>query len=834
MGKQLLSIPSFTAGEMSDSMQGRTDFAKYFSAASRLENFVVLPHGPITRRPGTYFVSEVKTSSNKTRLIPFTFSTEQTYILEFGNQYIRFYKDNGQITSGGSAYEISSPYTTAQLFDLKFAQSADIMYLTHESHPVKKLSRTGHTSWSLADVDFTDGPYLDPNTSTTTVTPSGTSGNITITASSSIFVSTDVDRFINFSNGNATITAFSSGTSVSATVNKNFDNTNAVENWKLGAFSTTTGFPRCVSFFEQRLVFAGTSTQPQTMFFSKSGDYENMTGGTNDDDAMVYTIASNQVNAIQAMKATRTLIVMTTGGEYAVSSGASQDAITPTNINIRKQSNYGSAGVDALSIGNATIFLQRAKRKIRELAYNFDTDGYTAPDLTILADHVSVGGFTDMAYQQEPYSIVWAVRADGQLAGLTYNRLENVVAWHRHIFGGKSDTGKTVKQQKISFTANSTTVSTANNTITLTGHGLSTADQVYYYAASNVIGGLSNSKVYYVIAVDANTIKLATSTSNATAGTAISLTSAPGSNTSQFIYQGVNINNNILFISSHGFKTGEHIFYENSGTAISGLAKNTKYFVEKIDDNQIQLYSDELRGSVVNLTSAHSSEQTDKILTHAKVESVATIDGDGDEDQVYVVINRYINGSTKRYVEYFTPFEFNKDLTAFHFLDSGLTYTGGETSTLSGLTHLEGEVVHIIGEGSVQNSKTVSSGSINLDVAIEEAQVGLLYSSDLQTMRLDEGYTETTQTKTVRVFDLSVRFQDTVGASVGPTPDNLTNIDFRDSGASMDLPVPLFTGDKQIEFDAGHGVEGLIYVKQPQALPMTILGIYPRLETESV
>ena len=834
MGKQLLSIPSFTAGEMSDSMQGRTDFAKYFSAASRIENFVVLPHGPITRRPGTYFVAEVKTSSAKTRLIPFSFSTEQTYVLEFGNQYIRFYKDDGQITSGGSAYEIASPYTTAQLFDLKFAQSADVMYVCNENHPVKKLSRTGHTSWTLADVDFTDGPYLDSNTSSTTMTPSGTTGSITITASSSAFVSTDVNRFINFSNGYAKITAFTSATVVSATVEDDFDNTTAVTDWKLGAFSTTTGHPRCVSFFEQRLVFAGTSNQPQTMFFSKSGDYENMTSGTNDDDAMIYTIASNQVNAIQALKATRTLIVMTTGGEYAVSSGAAQDAITPTNINIRKQSNYGSSGVDALSIGNATIFLQRARRKIRELAYNFDTDGYTAPDLTILADHISESGLTDMSYQQEPYSVVWAVRTDGQMAGLTYNRLENVVAWHRHIFGGKSDTGKTVKQQKISFTANSTNVNTTSNQITITGHGLTTGDQVYYYAASNKIGGLSNSKVYYVISVDANNIKLAKSSSDATAGTAISLTSAPGSNTTQFIYQGVNINNNILFVSAHGFKSGNHIFYKNSGTAISGLSENTKYFVEKIDDNQIQLYTDEARETVVNLTSAHSSEQTDKILTHAKVESVACIDGDGEEDQVWVIVQRYINGATKRYVEYFTPFEFNQDLTAFHYLDSGLNYIGGETSTLSGLTHLEGEVVDIIGEGSVQNSKTVSSGSINLDTAIEEASVGLLYTSDLRTMRLDEGYTETTQTKTVRVFDLSVRFQNTVGASVGPSSDNLTTIDFRDSGASMDLPVPLFTGDKQVEFDAGHGVEGLIYVKQPQALPMTILGIYPRLETESV
>ena len=116
MGKQLLSIPSFTAGEMSSSMQGRTDFQKYFNAATRIENFVVLPHGPVARRPGTYFAAEVKTSTQKTRLIPFTFSTTQTYILEFGNGYIRFYKDDGQIQSGGSAYEISSPYLEAELF----------------------------------------------------------------------------------------------------------------------------------------------------------------------------------------------------------------------------------------------------------------------------------------------------------------------------------------------------------------------------------------------------------------------------------------------------------------------------------------------------------------------------------------------------------------------------------------------------------------------------------------------------------------------------------------------------------------------------------------------
>ena len=177
MGKQLLAVPSFTAGELSSSMEGRTDFAKYFSGCTRIENFVVLPHGPVMRRPGTYYVSEVKTSSNKTRLAPFTFSTEQTYILEFGDQYLRFYKDDGQITSSGSAYEISTPYTSAQVFDLKFAQSADVMYICHESHAVRKLSRTGHTSWTLTEVEFTDGPYLDTNITSVTMTPGATAGS---------------------------------------------------------------------------------------------------------------------------------------------------------------------------------------------------------------------------------------------------------------------------------------------------------------------------------------------------------------------------------------------------------------------------------------------------------------------------------------------------------------------------------------------------------------------------------------------------------------------------------------------------------------------------------
>ena len=445
MPRTTLALTSFVSGELGPKLDGRTDFDKYNSGCKKLENFLVHPQGAATRRVGTQFISEVKDSTKKTRLIPFEFSTEQTYILEFGDQYIRFYKDKGQIQSGGSAYEISSPYLEAELFEIKFAQSADVMYICHPNHDVRKLSRTGHTSWTLSQIEFTDGPYLSTNTTSTTMTPSATTGSgITITASANTFASTDVDRLIRFSNGYAKITGFNSATEVDADVKDDFDNTTATSDWKLGSFSDTTGHPSCVSFFEQRLVFAGTTNEPQTLYFSKAGDYENMTTGVNADDAMVYTIASNQVNRIRYLKSQRTLIVGTTGGEFTVSADGTDAAITPTNITIKRQSAYGSADVDAQAAGNSILFLQKAKRKIRELQYNFDVDGYVAADLTILNDAVTTSGINEMAYQQEPDSILWCVRDDGVLAGLTYQRGENVIAWHKHIFGGSFSSGDAV------------------------------------------------------------------------------------------------------------------------------------------------------------------------------------------------------------------------------------------------------------------------------------------------------------------------------------------------------------------------------------------------------
>jgi hypothetical protein len=672
MARVAVQLTNFTGGELSPRLDGRNDLTKYASGCKTLENMIVYPHGSAARRPGTQFVAEVKDSTKKTRLIPFEFSTTQTYMLEFGNQYIRFYKDNGVILSGGSPYEIVSPYLEAELFEIKFAQSADVMYICHPNHAVRKLSRTGHTAWTLTEVNFTNGPYLDNNITTTTFTISahtvGAGRTLTASAITGInsdtgFQTTDVGRLVQFRDGHGKITARTSTTVVTIEILTDMGSSSSSTDWSLGAFSNTTGHATCVTFFEQRLVFAGTKSQPQTLFFSKSGDYENMDenrGGTvADDDAIIYTIASNQVNAIRFMTATRTLIVGTAGGEFAVSGGGTDIAITPTNILIKKQSNHGAANLDAIAVGNVTLFLQRAKRKIRELAYNFDVDGYLAPDMTILAEHISESGITQMAYQQEPNQIIWCVRTDGQLIALTYQREQQVVAWHRHIFGGSFSTGDAV------------------------------------------------------------------------------------------------------------------------------------------------------------------------------CESVAALPTDDNEYQIWVIIKRTINGVTKRYVEYLHTFDFDEtDNTDFNFLDSQLSYSGSPVTSISGLSHLEGQTVAILADGATHPRKTVTSGSISLDRSASKVKVGLPYTSLLQTMRLDAGSQDgTSQGKTKRIFDITLRIYESIGIEVGPDLNNMERIPFRSSATLMDQAIPVFTGDKEIEFRGNYETDGYVYVRQDQPLPLTILSLYPRLVT---
>ena len=458
---------NFTAGELSPRLEGRVDLAKYVNGCKTLENMIVQKHGPASRRGGFYYSAEVKDSTKKTRILPFEFSATQAYILEFGDQYIRFYKNYGQILSGpfddvfaaefngGAPHEIATPYLEAELFELVITQSADVLYIAHENHEPRTLSRLGDTNWVLDIIQFLDGPYDAVNATTTTFGLSAVSGTgITVTASAvtginsgSGFLSTDVGRLIRFEDAAndwtyLEITAVTDTTHVVADfIGPNASATTAQTGWRLGAFSETTGYPSVVTFFEQRLVWAATTSRPQSMFFSVSADYYNHAptdkdGLVLDDSGFVYTIATDQVNTIRWMRAGKVLSVGTAGGEFIVSQGDQNSPLSPTNTRVVRQTTFGSAAVTPPQVGNSVLFLQRANRKVREYVYQFESDAYTAPDLSILSEHITEGGVIDMAYQQEPDSVVWLVRADGVLAGMTYERSQDVVGWHRHLIGG--------------------------------------------------------------------------------------------------------------------------------------------------------------------------------------------------------------------------------------------------------------------------------------------------------------------------------------------------------------------------------------------------------------
>lgn len=197
-------LTNFTAGELSPNMYGRTDIEKYYNGCMTMENFLVLPQGGAYRRPGSRYVASVKTASAFTRLVPFIFSTTQAYILEFGNLYMRVYYDGGQVQSGSTVYEVVTPYTTAQLPDLKFAQSADTLYIVHPSHEPRQLTRTAHTTWTLNTFDWENGPFMkdnDDDSHTLTVTSYGDSTGlygetVTVTSSANLFTADDVGRWI--------------------------------------------------------------------------------------------------------------------------------------------------------------------------------------------------------------------------------------------------------------------------------------------------------------------------------------------------------------------------------------------------------------------------------------------------------------------------------------------------------------------------------------------------------------------------------------------------------------------------------------------------------------
>jgi len=441
---------SLVGGEISPRLYGRSDTEKYHAAAKAVANAIVAPHGGAYSRPGFSFVHETKDSTKFSRLIDFEFSDQHAYAIEMGEGYFRFYRDGGIIVDGSSVIvEVANTYLEADLRDIQYAQTADLIYLVHPDYPVKVLSRFSHISWTFTDVAFVDGPYNPRNYDGTFIlTTTGTytvGGTCTITATGTgftPFTAANVGEPIRLQDEADTskffwaeIVGFTSSTIVTATVKVAVPTELQAKpsyKWNMDAFTAANGYPATVGLSGQRVWFGATTAKPQTFWGSVLADLNTFSLGTDADLSIVFTLAAKKPHKIQWIAGLgRGLMVGTRGGEWNIHGGGSP--ITPTNIQADPETSRGSDRIQPIEAGYALLMVQKFGHKLRELKTDFETSGYIAPDLTIMAEHLArTSKIVDIAYQAERESVVWAILDDGSLIGMTYEPEQKVVAWHHH------------------------------------------------------------------------------------------------------------------------------------------------------------------------------------------------------------------------------------------------------------------------------------------------------------------------------------------------------------------------------------------------------------------
>jgi hypothetical protein len=831
MGRASDTQHGVNAGELSALLLGRQDLEKYAMSLFVCLNALPLTQGPWTRRPGTAYLHQTRHHDKVSRVVPFQYSVTQTYILEFGESYIRFFTEHGILTNAAqsitsitkaavgvvtkishgysdgdrlylssmvgmtqlgsrevvvtnktadtfelydsdgnaiattgygtftsgnmaSIFEVTTTFDEADIDDIRFTQSADVLYILHPDFPPQQLVRVSALSWVLSDVVFTDGPYEATNTTATTLTPnvavaftgtaitdavdsgageiritSGTHGLLTgdhvtvedvggtveangdwfvtridantvdldgsafvntytagglitehavLTASSIAginsdtgFQATDEGRLIRMSEGGtwgyALVRGVRSTTIADIKILSTLTNTNAKATWRMGLWSDTTGFPAAGTFHEDRLWLAGAALSPQRLDGSKTGAYTNFsptatTGTVADDNAVAFTLNSDDVNAIRWLSSNeKGLMVGTSRGEWQVKAASLTEAITPTNISARPSSRYGSTSAAPVNAGRALLFVQRAARKLRELAFVFEADGFRAPDMTLLAEHITRPSLDEIVYQEQPQAIVWGRRGDGVLTGFTYERDQGVTAWHRHELGGQSD--------------------------------------------------------------------------------------------------------------------------------------------------------------------------ADALLIPV-VESLAVVpEPEGTRDELYLVVQRYINGGTKRYIEYMSKIWEVEDVQedAFH-LDCGWTTVNSPASdTVTGLWHLEGETVSAYADGTKHPPVTVTNGTITLGGDFSIITLGYAYNSDGQTMPLEGGAQDgSAQGKIKRIGRIGFWLIDTLGLKFGRDADNLSEIINRQWGDAYGQATPLFTGVVRKRFEGDYDLLGQVYWRADGPFPATVAAIMPQ------
>lgn len=861
------SLPqtSFVGGELSPLIYGRFDLAQYSAGFQTLQNFLVIKPGVVTRRPGTKYVATTQ-GNGLARLSKFVYSEDDAYVQEWTNLKLRFFRNQAQILSGGNPYEITTVFETSELFEFQSYQSADVMYLTHPNHPMQKLTRTAHASWTIADVDIDDGPFLDENITDVNITPSATTGSITLIARVPTGSTDDQDIFesghvgslwaiddimpetrdVNYfdttgegdailcpreaewefrvysaaqarwwatvqlqisrdggttwdvyaeikSDGSAAvderrsgiceedtnihfraactaytqgviryilliksyqhrgvvrITAYTDANEVVATVLSELVNTDSTTRWSEGAWNGVRGYPACIGFNSGRIVAARTNYQPLTIWMSHSGDYEQWWAGTTDNRSYAYTLSMAEQNPINwiASQHKGSIIIGTLGGVMELWPLDTTKGFIPANPpTIHSSVAVRAKYLQPILADNTLIFVSQSGKQVHQLLFSEEQGSVIAPELTMLAGHITGDGLNQIAYQHETNQILWTVREDGHFPAMTYSHPYNIAAWSDHVTDG-----------------NVVSVVSIPNT--------DDADEVWM-VCQRAVGG---SNYYFVEYLDS-------------------------------------IN------PDHDIEDG---YYLDCGASWDG------------GDSE----------SISNITSASPGVLTLSVWPsdgdgtamadgdYIRIESVAgTVELNG---QIYVVDDADSTALTLTLDDVTETVSI--DTTAY------TAYTSGGTvqmvaQTYSGLSQWAGETVAVLADGGEHDDELVTaSGTVTLNDYYNTVHAGLNYTSTIKPMPAEiitrSGITSG-KTKTLKGIYLNL-YKSCAG-QYGIDENELYDLPwYRDSVADTDTTYapPLLTGSLVLESIGGYQQDLDFIILQAAPWPMTIRAIVPIVE----
>ena len=452
---------NFSTGELDPLLRARVDLQSYANSLAKATNVLIQPQGGLRRRPGLKHIHELPNTStasagNGVRLVPFQFSVDDSYMLCFTHNRMHVIKNGARIANinaSGNDY-LTTSIGSSIVGNMCWTQSADTLIIVHpDLQPVTIVRGASDSSWTASTITFDAIPkyaftiaYSNP---AGTLTPSAVSGNITLTASSSVFTSGSVNQYVNANpQGRARIVRYNSGTSVDAVVEYPFFNTTAIANnqWEVESgyedvWSSGKGWPRSVTFHEGRLYFGGSKSRPSTVWGSKIGLFFDFVPSESlDDDAVEATLDTNELNVITDIISSRDFQVFTTGGEFYVPQQGT-DPITPLTFTFKNVSRNGiKPGTRVQSVESGSIYIQRQGKSLNEFVFSDTQLTYITQRISLLSGHLLKGpqriALRRASSTDESDLLLITNTSDGTMAAFAIMRSQQITAPSEFITDG--------------------------------------------------------------------------------------------------------------------------------------------------------------------------------------------------------------------------------------------------------------------------------------------------------------------------------------------------------------------------------------------------------------